>query len=88
VELVLLERDGAPWGVNRVPLSRDWARVRIPLSAFRFFDHWHHPPGRGGPRDRLDVREIDAVNLCFGAWLFGDDADRPHAVEIQDVALE
>jgi hypothetical protein len=98
VEVVLLERDGAPWGTV-VALTEDWRAIRVPLSAFRFFDHWHHPAGRGGATDRLDPGRIEAVNFCFGAWLYGavgsttlppprgEDAGRPHAVEIQDVGL-
>jgi hypothetical protein len=87
-ELVLVERDGTPWGTMEVPLTTQWQAIRLPLSAFRCFSHWYAPPaGRGGPEDRLRPGEVQQVNVCFGAWLYGEDAGKPHGLEIQEISL-
>lgn len=87
VELVLIEDDGTPWGTE-VSLSQDWQAIRIPFSGLRLFTHW---PGvaadRGGPGDHLRPGHVQAVSLCFGAWLYGDDHDKPHSFELQEVSL-
>ena len=85
-ELVVLETDGAPWGTV-VELNEEWRRITLPLKALRFFGHWSHPKGRGGDGDRLQPVKAAAVNFCFGAWLYGDQAGEPHAVEVQRVAF-
>jgi len=88
VELVLIEQDGSPWGTT-VSLTRDWQTIRLPVTAFRYFAHWRPPQGdRGGEGDHLRPAEVRQVNFCFGAWLFGDKADKPHAFEVQDVCLD
>lgn len=87
VEVVLVERDGAPWGVARLPLTSAWQAVRVPLSDLTFFGHWAYPEGRGGAGDRLVAADIAKVCFCFGAWLYGDERGAPHAFELQDVSL-
>ena len=87
VEVVLVETDGSPWGVARLPLTDTWQAVRVPLADLAFFEHWPHPEGRGGPDDRLIPADIARVNVCFGAWLYGDERSEPHAFELQDVSL-
>ncbi|MCX6907580.1 MAG: cellulase family glycosylhydrolase [Verrucomicrobia bacterium] len=53
VEIVVIERDGAPWGAN-VPLTREWKEVRIPLASLGYFGHWGQvAAGRGGKDDCL-----------------------------------
>ncbi len=89
VELVLIERDGSPWGTMDVPLTTEWQAIRLPLSAFRYFSHWREPQGgRGGPNDRLHPDNVQDINLCFGAWLYGEDRTKPHAFEVQEISLE
>ncbi len=85
VELVLIERDGTPWGMN-VPLSTEWQEIRVPLTALRHFAHWR--VGRLDPRPPLRPENIAAVNVCFGAWLFPNCHAQPHAVEVEIIALE
>lgn len=88
-ELVLIERDGTPWGTMEVPLTTQWQAIKLPLSAFRCFTHWRKPPeGRGGPDDHLRPGNVQDINVCFGAWLYGEDAAKPHGLEIQDISLE
>ncbi len=88
VEVVVIERDGTPWGAN-VPLTQEWAERSLPLSAFRFFGHWDGAPaGRGGAGDRPDPAQLRAVSLCFGAWLAPGRHDQPHGIEIERVAVE
>jgi hypothetical protein len=88
VELVLLEKDGSPWGTN-LSLTREWQAIKIPLSEFRYFSHWRAPEGgRGGEGDHLRPQDLRQANFCFGAWLYGEKASSPHAFAIQDVCLE
>jgi hypothetical protein len=87
VEVVLLEHDGTPWGAV-LPLTREWTIQRLRPTDLRFFSHWEHPAGRGGPEDRIRLEQIVSVNLCFGAWLYGDNYARPHAIEIGEMTLE
>jgi len=87
LELVILERDGSPWGTMDVEVSEEWQAIRIPLEELRLFDHWAHPAGRGGEGDALRPQEAQSVNFCFGSWLYGDGPTGPKAIEIQDVSL-
>jgi hypothetical protein len=87
VEVVLLEADGAPWGCN-VPLTGSWQEVTVPCDRFRYFSHWQAPAERGRPGDRLQPVRLEAINFCFGAWLFPERAAERHAVEIEGVWLQ
>jgi hypothetical protein len=88
VELVLLERDGAAWGVN-VPVSTTWQDIRVPLDTFRYFPHWAGTPtDRGHPGDHVRVGDLAAVSVCFGAWLYPDHAAQPHTIEVARVSVE
>ena len=87
VEVVLVEQDGAPWGLN-VPLTREWQDVRIPWKELGFFTHWKTPQGRGDAGDGLRPEHLQALNVCFGAWLFPERAGDPHAVEIEGIWVE
>ena len=87
VEGVLLEADGAPWGCN-VPLTGSWQEVTVPLDQFRYFSHWQHPAERGQPGDRFQPSQLQAINFCFGAWLYPEHASEKHAVEIESVWME
>lgn len=86
LEIVLLERDAAPWGTV-IELSDRWQEIEVPLDRLRFFDHWAHPDNRGGPADRFHPENVESVSFCFGAWLFGDRAAQPHGIEVQEVML-
>jgi hypothetical protein len=88
VEIVLIERDGAPWGTN-VPLSGEWQEVAVPLKELRYWTNWGPKvPGRGGTEDHLRPEDVAAANVCFGAWLYPEHAEEPHTVEIGAVKLE
>jgi hypothetical protein len=87
MEIVLLERDGTPWGTT-VPLTTEWREQHVPLSEFRYFAHWRSGPAhRGGEGDRLRVEDVAAVNVCFGSWLYPDHFAEPHTIEIERIAL-
>lgn len=86
VEIVLIENDGAPWGTV-IPLTAQWRQIDVPLSDLRFFTHWSHPQSRGQTGDRFHPESVDAVNVCFGSWLYGSEAPLPHAVELQTISL-
>ena len=88
VELVLSERDGAPWGTN-VPLTVEWREVTVPLSELRLFTHWGGvPANRGGEGDRFHPEDAALLTICFGAWLYPDDYDTPHTIEIERAWLD
>mgnify|MGYP001627214051 FL=1 len=87
VEIVLIERDGTPWGTE-FDLTTDWRVILLPFSSLRHFDHWGTTPqGRGGRDDRLRPENIAAVNVCFGAWLFPNRSKERHIIEIEEIAL-
>lgn len=87
VEMGLIETDGTPWG-RVVPITTDWQEIEVPLSSFTFFKHWlDGPTDRGGPDDHFLPEHINAVNLCFGAWLYGEHANEPHGIEIERIEL-
>ncbi len=86
-EVVLSETDGAPWGTV-VELTEQWAELRVPLSDLRYFSHWSCPEGRGAEGDRLHPERLRSLHLTFGAWLFPDALDQPHAIEVDYVGLE
>ncbi len=88
VEIVVIERDGAPWGAN-VPLTTEWKEIRIPLASLRYFSHWGQTaPDRGGKDDRPKPENLAVVNVCFGAWLYPRTADERHTVEIESITVE
>ena len=87
LELVLLEADGSPWGLN-VPLIQQWHTIRVPLNDLRFFSNWPHPEQRGNEGDMLNLQDLTSLNICFGAWLYGEHAGEQHGFEIQDIAVE
>ena len=86
LEVVLLERDAAPWGTV-IELSDRWQEIEVPLDRLRFFDHWAHPENRGRPADRFHPENVESVSFCFGAWLYGDRAAQSHGIEVQEVVL-
>jgi hypothetical protein len=86
LELVVVERDGAPWGTE-IDLTEQWEEIVVPVDQLRFFPHWVHPNQRGGATDRFRPENIESVNICFGAWLYGSRADQPHGIEIEEVSL-
>lgn len=84
-ELVLIEADGVPWGTV-VPLTTEWQTLRIPLGKLRLFTNWGKDyAGLAGPHLRLS--RLQAVNVCFGKWLYGPAAGEPHAFEIAEIGL-
>lgn len=88
VEIVVIERDGAPWGAN-VPLTTAWKEIRLPLTSLHYFKHWgENPANRGGEDDHLKPENLAAVNVCFGAWLYPKHAAERHGVEIESIVVE
>ena len=87
VEVVLIEQDGTPWGTV-FRLTPEWQELSLPLSKLRHFKHWRTgPKHRGGPDDHFRPENVQAVNVCFGAWLYKGHEDEPHAIEIEEIAL-
>jgi hypothetical protein len=88
VEVVLIERDGTPWGTE-VRLRTDWKDVSVPVDKLRCFKHWGGvAASRGREGDRLRTADVAALNVCFGTWLYPDHAAEPHTIEIESILLE
>lgn len=87
VEVVLREHDRAPFGTE-IDLTDEWREIRVPLGELRHFPHWDGPASRGGKGDRLNPGRIATLHLTFGAWLYPDALERPHAIEIQRIWLD
>lgn len=84
-ELALIEAGNVPWGTV-VPLTADWQTIRIPIGSLRLFTQWGQACiAQAGPHVRLS--RLEAVNVCFGKWLFPESADKPHAVEISGIGI-
>ena len=83
VEIALVEHDGAGWGYN-VPVTTEWRDVRVPFSDL--FRLWGGEPRE--PNDRFHPERLQAVNICFGAWLYDDQRDADHALELEVVVIE
>lgn len=88
VEIVFIEEDGSPWGMV-LPLETRWRKTVVPIGRLTHFRHWRSgPKSRGREGDRLRPEKLDSVNICFGAWLYGDDhRAEKHVVDIELVGL-
>ncbi|HOZ49031.1 MAG TPA: hypothetical protein PK468_20680, partial [Candidatus Hydrogenedentes bacterium] len=88
VELVLIERDGSPWGTT-VSLTTEWRDIQLPIKDLQHFAHWNEgPAARGHAGDCFHSAEASGVNLCFGAWLYPDTFAQPHGIEVETVLLD
>jgi hypothetical protein len=88
VEIVVSERDGTPWGAAP-KLTTEWQDILIPLAELRHFAHWGSTPaGRGGEGDHCRAENLATLSLTYGAWLYPEHENDPHAVEIEFLRLE
>jgi len=88
VEIVLIEEDGAPWGTSDIALDTQWREIRIPFDKLRFFAHWKPAcASRGKKGDRLRPAKVARISVCFGAFLYPETREQPHAIEIQEISL-
>ncbi len=97
MELIFIGRDGWVRGV-KIPLSGEWKEYEIPLSRLEpmtaswlprpyptvGLDYWDQPDRNGGP---ADWSRLEAVQVSFGARLFPEAANEPHALEIEEIVL-
>jgi hypothetical protein len=82
-ELAFIQDDGVAWGTV-VPLTTDWRTIRIPLRDLHLFTQWDAGfAARAGSHLRLS--RLQALNVCFGKWLFRDTANEAHAFEISAI---
>ena len=79
VEVGLIEEDGAAHGYD-VPLTDVFADCRVPLDRFR--------PLWGTPGAVVHPERIVRLSLAFGSWLFPQDAEEAHGIEVESVGLE
>jgi hypothetical protein len=87
VEIVFIEEDGAPWGLN-LPLTPEWKETRIDVRDLKYWSGWPGPQGRGGEGDHMRPERLAAVSLCFGAWLYPEHRAETHVIDIESVRLE
>jgi hypothetical protein len=85
-ELVFVEADGAPWGLN-VTLTADWQTLDLPLAKLSFWGGWEHPANRGGAGDRFHPEHLDHAQLTFGSWLNPTQTGQPWRIELAAVDL-
>ncbi len=85
LEIAFCQNDGRVWGTV-VPLTRDWCDIRVPMASLWYFAHWGLPPIPES--ERPDARKIDAVNFCFGKWLFPQHAHETHGFAISSIRIE
>ena len=85
LEFALVMNDGKAWGTV-IPLTSEWKLHRIPLDALTYFKQWGLPEKT--PDDKPDTRQMQAVNLCFGKWLFPKTFAEPHGIEISSIRIE
>ncbi|MDD2600878.1 MAG: cellulase family glycosylhydrolase [Kiritimatiellae bacterium] len=85
-ELTFIEHDNVAWGTI-VPLTTKWRNIQLPLNNLRLFTHWDQSmAARAGKQLRLS--RLEAINLCFGRWLYQDAAAEPHAFEISAISIQ
>ncbi len=98
MELLFIGRDGWVRGV-RIPLTDEWKEHEIPLSRLEpmtaswlprpyptvGLDYWDQPDRSGG--GPVDWSRLEAVQVSFGARLFPEAANEPHALEIERIFL-
>ncbi|HOK65184.1 MAG TPA: cellulase family glycosylhydrolase [Anaerohalosphaeraceae bacterium] len=98
MELLFIGRDGWVRGV-RIPLTGDWKEHEIPLSRLEpmtaswlprpyptvGLDYWDQPDRSSG--GLVDWSRLEAVQVSFGARLFPEAVNEPHALEIEEILL-
>ena len=87
IEIVFTEKDGTPWGNQKLPLSTEWQDIVIPLRDLYLFSHWNSAFKPRRPDDHLDPAAIRGISVCFGKFIYGDDYDQPHAFEIKRISV-
>ncbi|MEI7732766.1 MAG: cellulase family glycosylhydrolase [Verrucomicrobiota bacterium] len=87
LEILFIEDDGAAWGCN-VPLTTQWRDIRISWDMLTYYRNFKGPAQRGQPGDHFNPEKLQAVNCCFGAWLFPQTYAQQHAVEIESLHLD
>ncbi len=84
-ELAFIQDDGVAWGTV-VPLTDEWRTIRIPVRNLRLFTQWDATYAEKA-RPYLRLSKLQAINVCFGKWLFRETANEPHAFEIADIGV-
>lgn len=85
LEIAFCQNDGRVWGTV-VPLTHEWRDIRVPMTSLWYFAHWGLPPIPES--ERPDARKIDALNFCFGKWLFPQHANETHGFAISSIRIE
>lgn len=86
-ELVLWQSDRRPWCV-KVPVTKTWSDIRIPLSSMRYLSDWDGAPAYEA--DRLpDRRLVQNVRIMLAREYVPESAwPEMHAVEVSTVTIE
>ena len=100
IDLSMIELDGTAWG-STVPLTGQWQEIRTPLSklcpmkvamlpqGWPWLNHyWLRNPTGGTQAEHLRIQNIAAVQISLGARFFPEDANLPHAIELESIILD
>jgi hypothetical protein len=98
--IALIELDGTAWGLV-VPLTGQWQEIRTPLSklcpmkvamlpqGWPPLNHYSSINLTGGiQKEHLRIQNIAAVQISLGARFFPEDANLPHAIELESIILD
>jgi hypothetical protein len=94
-QIALLEYNRSAWGTT-LSLTKDFKQIDIPIKSLepietavmprdfpRIFPYWEKHSD-----DKLNIEEIEALQISLSARLFPDRSDQPHAIEIESVVLK
>jgi len=97
--ITLTERDGSNWAAA-VPITEQWNEVCIPLSQFvsakaamlprgwSGHSYWlSTPTNRGGEKDKLNIGNVESIQISMGTRFIQDYNDGPCAIELENVTL-
>lgn len=86
IEFVLYDDKDRPWG-KTIPISTHWREIRIPVKKMRYFTHWtKNPLPLEG--ESLDARNLRKCAFTLGGWLFKNDDETPHEIEVASIRVE
>jgi len=98
--IALIELDGTAWG-SVIPLTSRWQEICIPLSKLcpmkvaklpegwpPLSRYWSRNLTGGIQQEHLRIQNITAVQISLGARFFPEDANLPHAIELESIILD
>lgn len=85
-EFSFYQHDGKIWGKSHVPLTREWAEIRIPFEELHYFKHYPNmPPLAEG--ETPDAGKITAIRFMYGNWISEGTAAQAHGFEVGSLRI-